>query len=400
MKVAIVVEQLDPARGGAETSTLEMAAALAALDVDVTLVTSLGPAAWPHDRLRVLPLHPRGISRLARTKDFIRRAAAACADPAFDVVHAVLPCPICDVYQPRGGTYAGTIERSLALGGPGWRGRLRKLGRRLNLRQQYLARVEREMLGRADPPVVAALSEYVARQVRALAPHLPPGRLVTVFGGVETPVLGATERARRRATLRAALGVSPAEPLVVFVAHNFKLKGLGELLGAMAVAPPRDRAPWRLLVVGRDHERPYRRRAERLSVADRVRFLGPRSDVHDLIMAADLLAHPTWYDPCSRVVLEAFALGTPVVTTRCNGAAEILEGRDFDAVIEAPTQLDALADAISRCLAPAAAAAAQAAAADLRELVSMRRHAAELRRLYDRVVERGRGRRVARAAVR
>ena len=42
--------------------------------------------------------------------------------------------------------------------------------------------------------------------------------------------------------------------------------------------------------------------------------------------AADLYVHPTFYDPCSLVVLEAAACGLPIITSRYNGAAELFRG--------------------------------------------------------------------------
>jgi UDP-glucose:(heptosyl)LPS alpha-1,3-glucosyltransferase len=56
-----------------------------------------------------------------------------------------------------------------------------------------------------------------------------------------------------------------------------------------------------------------------------VLFLGPRRDVHHCYYAADFLVHPTFYDPCSLVVLEALACGLPVITSRYNGASEFLQ---------------------------------------------------------------------------
>jgi UDP-glucose:(heptosyl)LPS alpha-1,3-glucosyltransferase len=41
--------------------------------------------------------------------------------------------------------------------------------------------------------------------------------------------------------------------------------------------------------------------------------------------ASDFLVHPTFYDPCSLVVLEALACGLPVITSRYNGASELLD---------------------------------------------------------------------------
>jgi UDP-glucose:(heptosyl)LPS alpha-1,3-glucosyltransferase len=64
--------------------------------------------------------------------------------------------------------------------------------------------------------------------------------------------------------------------------------------------------------------------------------------------AADMLVHPTFYDPCSRVVLEAIASGLPAVTTRFNGAAEILTDNVTAHIIDDPADTLALADAIVR----------------------------------------------------
>src|SRR5207248_8248925 len=64
--------------------------------------------------------------------------------------------------------------------------------------------------------------------------------------------------------------------------------------------------------------------AKRLGIADRVRFLGFRPDPRDAYFAADFLVHPTFYDPCSLVALEALACGLPVLTTQYNGAKELL----------------------------------------------------------------------------
>jgi UDP-glucose:(heptosyl)LPS alpha-1,3-glucosyltransferase len=45
--------------------------------------------------------------------------------------------------------------------------------------------------------------------------------------------------------------------------------------------------------------------------------------------AADVCVHPTYYDPCSRVVLEALAQGVPCITTAFNGASEVMtDGRE------------------------------------------------------------------------
>jgi UDP-glucose:(heptosyl)LPS alpha-1,3-glucosyltransferase len=78
--------------------------------------------------------------------------------------------------------------------------------------------------------------------------------------------------------------------------------------------------------------------------------------------AADFLVHPTFYDPCSLVVLEALACGLPVITTRANGASELLHPPQEGYVVEDPHDHDRLACAMAQLLDPARRAArAQAA---------------------------------------
>src|SRR5947209_5603213 len=70
--------------------------------------------------------------------------------------------------------------------------------------------------------------------------------------------------------------------------------------------------------------------SSRLDVAAQVRFLGYCADMRDCYFASDFLAHPTFYDPCANVVPEALACGLPIVTSRYNGAAELLHATGGD----------------------------------------------------------------------
>ncbi|HEU4394974.1 MAG TPA: glycosyltransferase, partial [Planctomycetota bacterium] len=67
----------------------------------------------------------------------------------------------------------------------------------------------------------------------------------------------------------------------------------------------------------------------------------------DLYAECDLLAHPTFYDPCSLVALEALASGIPVVTTEANGASEWIAPGGGEVVAD-PRDAGALAAALAR----------------------------------------------------
>ncbi|MCA9244023.1 MAG: glycosyltransferase family 4 protein [Phycisphaerales bacterium] len=386
MRVALILERFDPRLGGQERSTREMAEALVAAGASVTVVCAESADATraPTATDPSLGVHRVAVGKgpkAVRTVAFVNAAARYCAEAGFEIAHAIAPCPSASVYQPRGGTYVETIARSVERGASPIAKTWRRLTRLFNHKQRRLAAIEQAMLTQTNPPFVACGSEYVRRTLIAGFPGFPADRAVVVFNAVNTTGLSPPELAPRRAAARERLRLASDEAVVVFIAHNFGLKGLSELLTAMALRP----AEWRLLVAGRGDFRPFARQVVRLGLKDRVVYAGAVDDPRDLYATGDVLAHPTWYDPCSRVVIEAAAAGLPVVTTRFNGAAEVLSN-ETGVVIDSPRDTHALTDGIDKCLTPEYRAAAMTSAADVRSRVSIERHARELMELYQRVL--------------
>ena len=398
MRVAIIQERVDTRRGGAETSTLEMARRLAELDARVTVVCADDePAGKPgssssideagsHVRIERIPAV--GPSKLRRTIAYVRGADSYCREQRFQIVHAITPCFSANVYQPRSGLYRESLRQSTAMyANPASRA-LRRWLRRFNYRQRFLMLAERALLSDTQPPWIASVSRYVLEQVRRCFPTFPLERAPIVLNGVDIQPGTADEQARWRRLVREELKIGDATPLVLFVGHNFKLKGLRELIDAAAwdranCTP--QRPPWAIAVVGHGDARRYRLQAKRRGLANAVSFLGARDEVRPLYAAADALAHPTWFDPCSRVVLEALACGLPVVTTQFNGAADAIDDGRTGVVIETPRDVGALAHGIAAALDGRMRAQLAAGAIALRERLSMARHARELRELYERV---------------
>jgi glycosyltransferase involved in cell wall biosynthesis len=75
-----------------------------------------------------------------------------------------------------------------------------------------------------------------------------------------------------------------------------------------------------------DYLSALRRRVEELGISERVRFLGQRSDVRQLMAAADVYCQPnTGPEPFGLAFVEALQAGLPVVTSGFGGAAEIVD---------------------------------------------------------------------------
>jgi UDP-glucose:(heptosyl)LPS alpha-1,3-glucosyltransferase len=158
-----------------------------------------------------------------------------------------------------------------------------------------------------------------------------------------------------------------AETVLVFAGSGFERKGLQFVVRALAHLP----ATVRLEVAGKGEPAPYQRLAEKLGVASRVRFLGSVERVEEFYAGGDIVVHPAIYEPFSNTCLEAMACGLPVVTSRINGASEIIQPGENGAVVEDPADVPALAAAIEFFLDPAVYQRARRAARGTAERLPM-----------------------------
>ncbi len=153
-----------------------------------------------------------------------------------------------------------------------------------------------------------------------------------------------------RAATRRELGLGD-EVLFLMLAHNLLLKNAETFIRAAARLAAAG-APVRVLIAGGKKPERFVRLAEKLGVARTVSFLGLVDPV-PYYAAADVFVHPTWYDPCSLVTLEASASGLPVITTRHNGASALMKNGQEGFVLDDPADVAALASRMQELLDPA-----------------------------------------------
>lgn len=161
-----------------------------------------------------------------------------------------------------------------------------------------------------------------------------------------TRVAGFADAAQQ-VLARKRLGLPVTGDLILFVANDYRRKGLDALLRALAQLPPNNY----LAVVGNGVQIPeYSAQARDLGVIDRLAFLGPLADLDDAYSAADCLAHPTLEDTFAMVVLEAMAHGLPVLVSgeRYCGIAALLEHGRNALLLDEPRDAGALALSIDR----------------------------------------------------
>jgi len=182
---------------------------------------------------------------------------------------------------------------------------------------------------------VVAVSDQVAAEL--VAAGVQPDRIRVIPNGVDPSEFapGVEDRA--------ALRLPADVPLGLFVGDlQTSRKNLDTIFRALSATPA-----LHLAVAGCVDDSPYPDLAVRMGLADRVHFLGFRTDVAALMRAVDLVVCPSRYEPFSLVVLEALASGCPVVTARTVGAAALLTDA-CALVVDDPEDADALAGALAQ----------------------------------------------------
>jgi glycosyltransferase involved in cell wall biosynthesis len=171
---------------------------------------------------------------------------------------------------------------------------------------------------RAFADRVLCVSPAVAEVCRA--DGLPADSLRVVFAGADPRQAGAGDRRRGRL----AAGVDPAQRMLLVVASLTENKGHAFLLDALPAVL--DRHPQTCLVLTGEgpSKEPLQLQARRLGVEGRVRFVGYRPDVPDLVQAADLVVLPSLAEGLPVCLLDAMLAGVPIVTSAVGGIPDLV----------------------------------------------------------------------------
>ncbi|HZO86499.1 MAG TPA: glycosyltransferase family 4 protein [Verrucomicrobiae bacterium] len=161
--------------------------------------------------------------------------------------------------------------------------------------------------------------------------QFPADRIEVIYNGVDLNRFQPPRTKKKRDEVR-----------LLFVGSGFERKGLLYAICALAKLPPR----YKLNVIGSGDIRKFSRLAADMGLGDRVRFAGHDLDMPAEYARADLLVHPAIYEPFANVCLEALASGVPVVTSRINGASEIILHGENGAIVDRPDNVDELVAAI------------------------------------------------------
>jgi glycosyltransferase involved in cell wall biosynthesis len=196
--------------------------------------------------------------------------------------------------------------------------------------------MERRCFRRAR--AVIAVSQNVAADL--VKAGVDRSKVFVVYNGIDL------DEFRPGSEDRVQLGLPPDVPLGIFVGDIKGIrKNLDTVLKAMVTIKD-----LHLAVLASYTRTQAPALAATLGIADRVHFIGERSDVAAVMRSADMLIFPSRYEPFGMVILEALASGLPVIASRAAGASEIIEP-GCGIIVEDANNVQELSNAIRRLVA-------------------------------------------------
>jgi glycosyltransferase involved in cell wall biosynthesis len=185
--------------------------------------------------------------------------------------------------------------------------------------QHWLERLAK----RVQPDLVISNSRFTATAIPKLYPDIP-------CRVVYNPLAAQEISAEARRQMRQDLQVAPEQTVILQVSRLERWKGQTLLLAALALL--QDQPDWVCWIVGgpqRPHEAKYlqelQQRVQQMGLGNRVKFLGQRYDIPELLAAADIFCQPNIEpEPFGNIFVEALYAGLPVVTTAMGGGQEIV----------------------------------------------------------------------------
>ncbi len=183
---------------------------------------------------------------------------------------------------------------------------------------------------------VLAVSKKLAETVTELG--IPQEKIMITYNMVDTKIFNP----QIKTTFREEIGTK--KPIILFVGNLVPQKGVEYLLKAKKLLK-RDS---KLVIVGGG---PLLKKLKNMVKEENIKdaiFTGPRTDINNIMAAADIIVLPSVSEGISIVLLEAMAMAKPIIATKVGGIPEIVD-ENVGILIE-PKNPKKLADAIDKLL--------------------------------------------------
>jgi len=233
MKVALITEDLNPRRGGAERSASELAEELCRQGMELTVIARRVNIKPEERSFRSKIFRVSARTRVGRWRQFAQAVSGHLAETNYDIVHSLAPIPQADVYQPRGGSILYSAKRSAQTYACSVKSRIKLKTLIFNRARQVRIVGERKLCEANPGPTILALSHYVQRQFQEEY-QVPESRLRVIRNGIDIDPIRCEPAREQGRVLRERFDPEGDLAIFLFAAENFRLKGLAPLIQAAA----------------------------------------------------------------------------------------------------------------------------------------------------------------------
>ena len=342
MKIALNIYKYLPTKGGGEGYLANFANQLAERGHEVHIYASK----WESDnnKIRYHTIPSIRFPKFLKDVSFVINSYKLMAKNDYDIVHVVGRALGMNVFNPHCGVEKAWLKQDLlSVQCPYFR-LLKRIIKFFSFRQNYILWLDRKQYTGKGVFRIIAISDMIKNDIVKYH-NIDPQKIDVVYNGVDLKRFNPDNKNKYRKVIRDELSLGE-EFVLLYISNNFRLKGLLTLVKSLGELK-KVGMDFKVLIIGRGNEAPYRKLAKKLGCIDNLLFLGHVGEIEKYYAASDLYVHPTFYDSCSLVTTESLASGLPVITTVFDGASGIMEdGRD-GFVMRDPKNYTALAEKIS-----------------------------------------------------
>ena len=341
LKFAFLIFKVFP-YGGVQRDMLRIAHDCINAGHEVTIYTGEWRGDMPDARIQVHILPSRGWLNHQRHQSLIDgMQQALVSNPVdlvvgfnrmagLDVYYAADPCYIQRAYEERSWFYRNF---------PGLSGRF-----------HFFAEAEKAVMGRAGNCQILLLTPREQQSFQAWY-ATPDARFHLLPPSIPAAKFADKEREACRSYARQQFGLPAHANLVLTVGSAFVRKGVDRVIDAMAALPEAVLVNTWLIAIGEyESNSDINAYCEKRGIAAHCLHVGGRADVAELMVGADVFAHPARSELAGIVLIEAMTAGLPVLVTDVCGYAPRIAEADAGVVLPSPYSQATMNEALAMML--------------------------------------------------
>ena len=335
MKLLLALFKYFPS-GGLQKDTLRIAEEAIRRGHDVTLLTTSWEDTPPPDGLEIAICNVNGLNNHRRMDDFARKFLETKNLYDYDVTLAMNRIPGADFYFVADSCMATWMPQKHS-----------QLALRLLPRYRIYLEHEAAICASDSPTTLLYIAPFQKRDYQKTY-NLPDCRFTYLPPAMDDRCRRPSNAVEIRSRMRRELGLQDDETAVIQIGTNLWRKGVDRVCETTRALLEQKRNV-RFILVGGDKAEDVQKLISKYGIDKHFTFLGTRSDVPDLLQAADIMLHPAREEGAGNVLIEAIAAGLPVVCTDVCGFSHFVHDAGCPTITE-PFSQDAMnksvADAI------------------------------------------------------